>query len=250
VSLQNGQNFGVEALLRWQHPKRGLVQALEILSLAEQAGLSVQLGEWVLRNCCLCLGRWIQSKLVPASLVMSFNLSEKELARPTLVDEIRELLGNTHLDGTSLQVELTETTMMESDALVIKKLEKLRDLGVCIALDDFGRGRFSLRRLQDFPISTLKIDSLFINRVGTDKPQMLDAVVALAQKLKLQVIAEGVETSSQLRYLEQRGSTLAQGFLFSEPVSEKNALHLLRNQPAWNIAAMSTSTELYVPRET
>ena len=237
VSLQSGEVFGVEALLRWHHPKRGLVRPLEVLSLAEEAGLSAQLGQWVLRNCCLCLDRWRQSNLVPASLVMSFNLSGKELTRPTLVEEIRELLRNTRLKGTSLLLELTETTMMESDAATARRLEELRGLGICIALDDFGRGHSSLGRLQDFPISMVKIDSLFVKQVGTNKPQILDAMMALAHELKLGIVAEGVETVSQLRYLKERGSDLAQGFLFSEALNEENALRFLRNRDAWNVAS-------------
>ena len=250
ISLQSGQIFGLEALLRWQHPKRGLVRPLEILPLAEEAGLTVPLGQWVLRNCCLCLSRWKQLNVVPASLVMSFNLSGKELTRPTLVDEVRELLNNTHLKGTSLLIELTETTIMESDAITTKKLEELRGLGVCIALDDFGRGHSSLGRLQDFPISMIKIDRSFVNQIGTHKPQILDAIMALAHELKLEIVAEGVETISQLRYLKEHGSNLAQGFLFSEALTEEKVLRFLSSKSVWNMASIAEATELHVSRET
>ncbi|MFL6463905.1 MAG: putative bifunctional diguanylate cyclase/phosphodiesterase [Bryobacteraceae bacterium] len=235
VSLQDGRIFGFEALLRWQHPTRGLIKPSEILPIAEEAGLSAELGQWVLRNACACLSRWKQSKFVPTSLVMSFNLSGKELTRLTLVNEVRELLNNTGLDGGSLVIELTETTIMESDTATVQKLEHLRNLGVSVALDDFGKGHSSLGRLQDFPISMLKVDSLFVKRIGTDKPQILDAILALAHELQLEIVAEGVETLSQLRYLKERGSALAQGLFFSEALSEERAFQLLKSEQLWDV---------------
>ena len=245
ISLQTGRVFGFEALLRWQHPKRGLIMPAEILPLAEETGLSVQLGQWVLRNSCLCLSCWQQSKLVPDSLVMSFNLSGKEFTRPNLVEEVGGLLKDSHLEGTSLLIELTETTIMESDTASTRKLARLRDLGVLIALDDFGRGHSSLGRLQDFPISIIKIDNLFVKQIGMDKPQILDAMMALAHGLKLEVVAEGVETWSQLRYLKERGSALAQGFFFSKAVAEEKAFQLLLSNRSWEIESTSSSdTEL------
>ncbi len=241
ISLQTGRIFGFEALLRWQHPKRGLVMPAEILPLAEETGLSVQLGQWVLRNSCLCLSRWRQSKLVPESLVMSFNLSGKEFTRLNLVEEVGGLLKDNRLEGTSLLIELTETTIMESGTASTQKLARLRDLGVSIALDDFGRGHSSLGRLQEFPISILKIDNLFVKQIGMDKPQILDAMMALAHGLKLEVVAEGVETWSQLRYLKERGSALAQGFFFSKAVAEESAFQLLLSKSSWEVESTSSS---------
>jgi diguanylate cyclase (GGDEF)-like protein/PAS domain S-box-containing protein len=250
VGLQDGRTFGVEALLRWQHPQRGLIQPLEVLRLAEEAGLTTQLGQWVLRNCCLCLDRWRQSSRVSPSLLMSLNLSGKELMRPTLLDEVRELLSGTNLGSNSLQIELTEAAVMESDAASAKKLDRLREMSVRVALDDFGKEYSFLSRLQQFPISAIKLDGLFTRKADTDQPQILDALMAFAQKLNLQVIAKEVETGSQLRYLEECGSALAQGFLFSEPVAEEKAFQLLSNQHSWNIAALTGEIGAPVSRET
>lgn len=234
ISLQSGRIFGFEALLRWQHSKRGLIRPSEILPIADEAGLSAQLGQWVLRTSCTCLSRWKQFEFVSPSLVMSCNLSGKELTRPNLVSEVEDLLSEVHLDGRSLMVELTETTIMESDVVTTQKLERLRKFGIQLALDDFGRGHSSLARLQDFPISTLKIDSLFVKQIEAGQPQILNAIIALAHELKLGIIAEGVETTMQLEYVQQRGSPLAQGLLFAGPLPEQHAFQLLSSDYSWN----------------
>ena len=139
---------------------------------------------------------------------------------------------------------------MESDAAMAKKLEELRYLGVCIALDDFGRGHSSLSRLQDFPISTIKIDRLFVEQICSDRRQILDAIVALAHELNLRVIAEGVETWRQLRYLRERGPALAQGFFFSEALPEEKAFQFLTAKRSWNNDPAPESMEPHVSRET
>ena len=241
VSLQSGKIFGFEALLRWQHPKRGLIRPSEILPIADEAGLSAQLGHWVLRTSCTCLSRWKQFEFVSPSLVMSFNLSGKELTRSSLVSEVEGLLNEVHLDGRALMIELTETTIMESDAVTAQKLEHLRKLGIHLALDDFGRGHSSLARLQDFPISTLKVDRLFIKQIETDRPQVLNAIMALAHELKLGIITEGIETAVQLRYVQHRGSTLAQGLFFSGPLPEQQAFQLLINDQSWDVMTVERS---------
>jgi len=235
VSLQSGKIFGFEALLRWQHPKRGLIRPSEVLPIVEEAGLSVQLGQWVLRTSCTCLSRWRQFEFVPPSLLMSFNLSGKELTRPNLVSEVQGVLQELRLDGKSLMMELTETIIMESDVTTAQKLEQLRKLGIQLALDDFGRGHSSLARLQDFPISILKIDSLFVKQVETEKLQILNAIMALAQELKLGIISEGIETKKQLQYVQRRGSALAQGMYFAGPLPEQEAFQLLSTGHSWNI---------------
>lgn len=241
ISLQSGRIFGFEALLRWQHSKRGLIRPSEILSIADEAGLSAQLGQWVLRTSCTCLSRWKKFEFVSPSLVMSCNLSGKELTRPNLVSEVEGLLNEVHLDGRSLMIELTETTIMESDIMTTQKLERLRKLGIQLALDDFGRGHSSLARLQDLPISTLKIDNLFVKQVEAGRPQILNAIMALAHELKLVIVTEGVETPVQLQYVQQRGSTLAQGFLFAGPLPEQQAFQLLSNNRLWSVRATARS---------
>ncbi len=242
VSLQSGKISGFEALLRWSHPKRGLIKPLEILPIAEEAGLLTQLGQWVLRSACLCLSRWKEEGRVSPSLMMSFNLSGKELASPTLVEEVKAVLCDVQLDSRSLIVEVTETAIMESEAAVSRNLRHLTDLGIRLAIDDFGRGYSSLGRLQDFPVSMLKIDSSFVSQIGTKKPQILDAIMALAHELRLETVAEGVETREQLQYLQERGSAFAQGFLFADALPEQSAYELLISGQSWNFDRINQFT--------
>ena len=176
------------------------------------------------------------------SLMMSFNLSGKELASPTLVEEVKAVLRDVQLDSRSLIVEVTETAIMEGDTAVPRNLRHLADLGVRLAIDDFGRGYSSLSRLQDFPVSMLKIDSSFINQIGAKKPQILDAIMALAHELRLETVAEGVETREQLQYLQDRGLALAQGLLFADALPEQSAYQLLISGQSWNFDRRSQFT--------
>ena len=233
VSLDTARTVSFEALLRWDHPVRGLILPSEILPLAEEAGLSIQLGKWVLKQSCLQLSKWREAKLAPNSISVSFNLSGTELMRPTLIEEVSRLLAEYHLDGSCLLIELTETTIMEGDALAIQTLTRLRDMGVSLALDDFGRGHSSLGRLQDFPISMLKIDSSFVGHIGGPKQKILDAIMALAHELKIKVTAEGVETHEQLNYLINCGAARAQGQLFSAALPVPDVAALLSEGMDW-----------------
>ena len=237
VSLESGRTVSFEALLRWNHPSRGLILPSEILPLAHEAGLGIQLGTWVLRECCHQLRRWRDAGLAPSSLSLSFNLSGTELMRPTLLDEVSRLLTENRLEGTALLIELTETTIMEGDALAVQTLTRLRDLGVRLALDDFGCGYSSLARLQDFPISMIKIDSSFVEQIGGPKQKILAAIVALAHELKIEITAEGVETFQQLQYLVECGASRVQGLLFSDALSVQAAEHLLAGSAYWPAVA-------------
>lgn len=233
ISLQNGSLSSFEALLRWQHPQLGMILPSDILPVAESAGLSILLGKWVIRETVASLRAWRDNQL-GQSLDMNFNLSGAEFTRPELVDEIRELLHETGIPGESLILELTETTIMESNVDAAQRLSRLRNMGIRLALDDFGKGHSSLGRLQDFPISILKIDSSFVSQIGTGKHQILDAIIALAHKLDLEITAEGVETRQQMAYLRDRGAAKVQGLLFSPALSAESATQILRKQP-WNL---------------
>lgn len=233
VSLDTARTVSFEALLRWDHPVRGLVMPSEILPLSDEAGLSIQLGKWVLNESCRQLSRWRQAHLAPQSLTISVNLSGKELMRPTLLDEVSRLLDEYELEGSCLLIELTETTIMEGDALAIRTLTRLRDMGVVLALDDFGRGHSSLGRLQDFPISMMKIDSSFVSQIGGPKQKILDAIMALGHELKIEVTAEGVETPEQLSYLVGCGIARAQGRLFADALRVSDVTQLLSQTQHW-----------------
>lgn len=233
VSLDTARTISFEALLRWDHPVRGLVLPSEILPLADDAGLTIQLGKWVLNESCRQLCRWRYARVAPPTLTVSVNLSGKELMRPTLLDEVSRLLEEYELEGSALLIELTETTIMEGDALAIRTLSRLRDMGVALALDDFGRGHSSLGRLQDFPISMMKIDSSFVSQIGGPKQKILDAIMALAHELKIEVTAEGVETPEQLNYLIQCGIARAQGRLFAGALRVSDVAELLEGTEHW-----------------
>ncbi len=233
ISLDTARTVSFEALLRWEHPIRGLILPSEILPLAEEAGLSIQLGKWVLNESCRQLSKWRDARLASNSVSVSFNLSGTELMRPTLIDEVSRLLAENDLSGSCLLIELTETIIMNGDAVAIDTLHRLREMGVALALDDFGRGHSSLGRLQDFPISMLKIDSSFVAHIGGPKQKILDAIMALAHELKIEVTAEGVETQEQLHYLIQCGAARAQGRLFSSALSVPDTVLLLRDRDSW-----------------
>ncbi len=238
VSLQSGALSSFEALVRWEHPKRGTLLPSEILPAAESGGFSVQLGQWVMRTAAEQIHGWREAKVASPSLSVAFNLSGADLVRPSLVDEVRHLLAETGLSGEALVVEVTETTIMESSIDTARRLGRLRDLGIQVALDDFGKGHSSLGRLEDFPISILKVDSSFVRQIGRGRRHVLDAIMALAHELRLDVTVEGVETGEQLRYLHERGAAKAQGLLFSPAVPSKCAAELLLHKPHWELETL------------
>lgn len=232
VSLENGGLASFEALLRWQHAVRGLVFPSEIFPVIENAGLSVKLGKWVFQETCQQLRNWRET-LGATGLDINVNLSGAEFIRPALVDEVKQVLAETGVPGESLVIEVTETVIMESNVDAARRLSQLRDMGIRLALDDFGKGHSSLGRLQDFPISILKIDSSFVKQIREGKRQILDAIIALAHELQLEITAEGVETREQLRYLHDRGAAKVQGLLFAPALPPESAAELL-GKPSWD----------------
>jgi len=236
ISLQTGQIVSFEALLRWEHPRRGLLLPADFLSVAEEAGLSVPLGEWILRESCRCLCQWRQSVGSAHSLSINVNLSEKQFLQPVIIEQVSQALQESGLDGRFLTLELTETMMLENSETTLHKLQQLRDLGVHLAIDDFGKGYSSLGRLQEFPISLLKIDASFVNRIDVGSPEIVDAIIALAHQLKLEVTAEGIETEHQLSHLVQAGCSTGQGFFFSRALQPEAVESLLRREPKWIVS--------------
>jgi EAL domain-containing protein (putative c-di-GMP-specific phosphodiesterase class I) len=218
INLREGTISGVEALLRWNHPTRGLVAPGEFIPLAEVTGLIVPIGEWVLRQACAQIQAWRAAGVQP--LVVAVNLSGRQFKEPNLIAMIRTLLEETQVEAAWLELEITESVMMDNLQEVNDTLHQLRALGLKIALDDFGTGYSSLNYLKTFPITTVKIDQSFVHDINAEANQasIAQAIITLAHSLNLEVLAEGVETIEQQRYLQAHGCDTMQGYLFSRPL--------------------------------
>jgi EAL domain-containing protein (putative c-di-GMP-specific phosphodiesterase class I) len=219
VVLETGEVIGFEALIRWEHPERGLIRPAEFVPLAEENGLIVPMGKWVIEEVCRQAREWHKERPMGPPIVVSVNLSARQFKHPLLVQEISEALQRSGLDPSALTLEITETVMMESGEGLIRRLEELKSLGVMLAIDDFGTGYSSLSYLARFPLDYLKVDRSFI--AGLDKSErnvvLVSAVINLAKTLGLRVVAEGVETESQLLILRSLDCGLGQGYLFARP---------------------------------
>lgn len=229
VALQNDKIVGFEALLRWQHPQRGLVMPSEIIPVAEETGLIVPIGLWVLTEACHQLRKWQEQFPSDPPISVSVNLSAKQFIQPNLVESIEDILRDTGLNPSCLKLELTESVVMDNPQAAAATLRRLRDLDVQLQIDDFGTGYSSLSYLARFPIDTLKIDRSFISRLSLaeENLEIVRAIVTLARNLRLDVTAEGVETKEQLEKLRALGCEHAQGFYWSQPVESKDAARLI-----------------------
>jgi predicted signal transduction protein with EAL and GGDEF domain len=218
VDLATGYVSSVEALVRWRHPERGLVQPAAFIPAAEASGLIVPIGAWVLASACAQAKRWAQSG---RPLRVAVNLSAQQVMRGDVVALVRRVLAETGLPAQLLELEVTESLFIADLARATSVLGELRALGVSVALDDFGTGYSSLSYLRTLPVTTVKIDRAFVRDLGGDAAggAIVDAVLAMARGLSLSVVAEGVETEAQLEYLRQRGCDVAQGFYFARPMS-------------------------------
>lgn len=228
VDLRTEQITGMEALLRWQHPDLGVVYPAEFISLAEETGLIVPLGEWVLRSACAQNKQWQKAGL--PKLAVAVNLSARQFQHQDLVETVARILRETGMDPRYLELEITESVAMQNADYTIVVLRELKDMGIQIAMDDFGTGYSSLSYLKKFPIDTLKIDQSFIRDLSSDPNDaaIANAIIVLAHSLKLKVVAEGVETGDQRSFLKQRLCDKIQGFLFSSPLPADMFEHLVR----------------------
>jgi diguanylate cyclase (GGDEF)-like protein/PAS domain S-box-containing protein len=234
VDLLSGRTVGVEALVRWRHPDRGLLSADRFVPLAEENGMIVPLGGWVLHEACRAVVRWIDQGLVDQSFVVRVNLSARQLDEPGLATEVADLLDQVGLAPQRLCLELTETALMRDATVGLRVLTELRDVGVHLAVDDFGTGYSSLSFLKRFPLDVLKIDRSFVDGLpeDVDDTAITTTILSLARSLGLSVTAEGVETEVQREALIGLGCTRAQGYLFSRPVPESDLVaHLLDQGP-------------------
>ena len=218
VGMSDGQIASFEALVRWQHPERGLVPPGEFIPLAEETGLIVPIGNWVLREVCRTLRRW-ETELGADTVQCSLNLSVRHLQQPDLVATVRAALEEHGIAPERLVLEITESAVMENGSGTVETLAALKELGVRLALDDFGTGYSSLAHLHRFPLDVLKIDRSFTAALDDDHQgaSIAGAIVSLAQALDLATVAEGIEDASQQRELERLGCAYGQGFLFSRP---------------------------------
>ncbi len=225
VALGDLRLVGFEALVRWKHPTRGILQPAEFIQTAEQTGLIVPIDQWVLRTACAQLRAWQADALDAVPLTMSVNLSAKQFSHNDLCQRVQRSLAESHVAASSLNLEITESTMMERSETVASVLAELRALQVDIHIDDFGTGYSSLSYLRMLPVSAVKIDRSFISGMQANKErgEMVRAIVSLAHNLRLTVVAEGVEAVEELRALQELSCEYAQGFLFARPLSASAA---------------------------
>ncbi len=237
VCLATGKIIGFEALVRWQHPLRGLISPIKFIPVAEETGAIVPLGEWVLEEACRQLRLWEGMFDFDRPLIMSVNLSGKQFAEPDLVDRIQAILGATGLNAESLKLEITESVVMDDVESAIAVLKHMKSLKVKLGIDDFGTGYSSLSYLSRFPTDTLKVDKSFVGlmEVGSEGENVaiVRTIVALAHALGMDVIAEGVETAAQLAKLRAIGCEYGQGYFFAKPLPSDAATALMASEPQW-----------------
>jgi len=218
LDLATGRTTRAEALVRWQHPELGLLPPMEFIPLAEETGLIIPLGEWILQKACTQAQQWRDAGFSP--LRISVNISMRQFMQNAVMDTVVKAIGRSKLDPGLLDLELTESMVMNNAQSTIATLRELKSIGIHLSLDDFGTGYSSLSRLKDLPLSTLKLDQSFVNTITRDKNNaaISRAIIALSHNLDLRVTAEGVETTDQLEFLRGLGCDEVQGYLFSRPL--------------------------------
>jgi diguanylate cyclase (GGDEF)-like protein len=244
VLLETGRLVGFEALVRWEHPTRGVILPGEFISLAEESGLVIAIDRWVLRTACKQMREWQDNYPIEPAVTISTNISGKHLGEPDLGEFIEQVLEETGLEAKYLKLEITERTIVDFNERTTSVFAKLQMLGVQIQIDDFGTGYSSLGYLTRFPINALKIDQSFVKNMVEDSNQMeiIQAIVGLTGRLNVKVIAEGVETNEQFKHLQSVGSELGQGIFFAPPLDATSAENILRKISAGeteNLLALS-----------
>jgi diguanylate cyclase (GGDEF)-like protein/PAS domain S-box-containing protein len=235
VGLQDGRIMGLEALLRWQHPTRGMVPPDEFVPLAEETGLIVSIGWWVLEDACRQMKRWLDRFPAHGERYVTVNLSTRQFMQPDLLQQVDAVLSRTGLRPQSLKLEITESVVVQHEEAVTASLVALRARGIHLCIDDFGTGYSSLSYLHSFPVDTLKIDRSFVSQIGFtgSNPRLVETIVALGRNLGMETVAEGVETLEQLEFLRRLGPQLAQGFYFSRALPPEELELMLEQDPVW-----------------
>lgn len=235
IELRTGKVTGFEALVRWQHPERGLISPAEFIPVAEETGLILSIGRWVLYESCRQMKQWQQQQPTNPPLTISVNISRKQFSQPDLIQQIETILNETGLDPQCLKLEITESAIMEDAGSATNLMQQIKTLGVQLVMDDFGTGYSSLSHLHLFPIDTLKIDPSFVHKADTDleKVEIIRTVISLAWNLGIDVVAEGIETKRQMSQLKLLKCDLAQGYLFSKPLTQEAATSFLEQGNAF-----------------
>ena len=230
IELTTRKIVGLEALIRWQHPERGLVPPMEFIPLAEESGLILPIGDWGLEEACKQIQTWCREDQRLCSLRVGVNLSARQFSREGLADHVKALLLQYGINSRQLGLEMTESSLIPNLRIALQVLGSLRRLGVSLLLDDFGTGYSSLNHLHSFPFDVLKIDRSFVDRMTEGDPplQIVRTIIELARVLGLDVVAEGIETREQYRLLRQLGCRFGQGYLFARPMSAEAVTELLR----------------------
>jgi diguanylate cyclase (GGDEF)-like protein/PAS domain S-box-containing protein len=244
MSLETERIRGFEALVRWQHPQQGLISPVDFIPVAEETGLIVPLGQWVLSEACRQARVWQEQFPSDPPLSISVNISAKQFAQPGLIEQVEHVLRETGLAPGSLQLELTESVVMESIETATDLLHRLRALGVALSIDDFGTGYSSLNYLHNFPLDTLKIDRSFVSQMAgnNENTEIVQTIVTLARSLGMNVVAEGIETEMQLSSLQALECEGGQGYLFAKPMHSKAAEAFLSNSCMPPIAPLSSDS--------
>jgi EAL domain-containing protein (putative c-di-GMP-specific phosphodiesterase class I) len=230
LDLVTGQITGMEALIRWQHPDLGMVSPLQFIPLAEETGLIVPIGKWVLKTACLQNQAWQKEGLPPLSVAV--NLSARQFADENLLADIASVLKETGMNSAFLELEITESMIMHNVDKAVQILTQLKTLGIRLAIDDFGTGYSSLSNLKRFPIDTLKVDRSFVRDLPGDSEDkaITKAIIAMGKSLNMTLIAEGVETQEQAEFLRAHACDQFQGYYFSKPVDKDKFAELLRSR--------------------
>lgn len=230
VDLHSKEVVGFEALIRWAHPQKGLIPPSDFIPLAEDSGLILPLGEWGLKEACRQIQEWRSLSKEEVELRVSVNLSARQFSSPDLPKQVSGVLKETGLSGLDLRLEVTESCLMPNAERALEMLTELRDLGIGLQMDDFGTGYSSLNYLHRYPFDTLKIDRSFVKDICSSKHswQIVRSIVELARSLKLNVVAEGIETENQLKTLKKLGCRFGQGYLFAKPLTASTITSLLQ----------------------
>jgi diguanylate cyclase (GGDEF)-like protein/PAS domain S-box-containing protein len=244
VSLETARLIGFEALVRWQHPERGLISPVDFIPVAEETGYIIPIGQWVLEQSCRQLRQWKELLPKETPLTISVNLSGKQFAQNNLIGQITGTLSRTGIDPHDLKLEITESVVVENMETATEMLNQLRAIGIQLSIDDFGTGYSSLSYLHRLPIDTLKIDRSFITQMikNNENAEIVRTIVSLAKNLSMSLIAEGVETIEQLEQLQLLGCDNGQGYLFSKPMTEEIATQLVVQVEQWQAFPLSTGS--------
>jgi EAL domain-containing protein (putative c-di-GMP-specific phosphodiesterase class I) len=234
VKLETGRTAGFEALVRWEHPERGLVLPGQFIEIAEENGAILPIGRWVMQQASQRAGEWQRTGLTSPDMFLCVNVSAREIQQPGFVDAVSDTLREAGLLPSSLILEITETALLKATPATVATLGSLREIGVQIVIDDFGTGYFSLSHLRQFPVDALKIATEFVQDTDVDSRSsaLAGAIVALSESLNIVTIAEGIETKEQAERMRLVGCLFAQGYFFARPQSEAALIDSLRVEAA------------------